>query len=65
MNDNKAEDLARKAIDTAAGGDEAKARKLAEQAKKMDPNAAAEVGAEADQERQDASSYQERQKTDG
>lgn len=57
----KAEELADEALEVAVEGDEAKARALADQARKLDPKAAEKVGNEAEADRQDASRYQKKQ----
>lgn len=62
MSDKRtAEDLADKALDTAVEGDEARARKLAEQAKKIDPSVAQKVSDEAEAEQEKAAEYQKRE----
>lgn len=58
----QARKLADEALDTAAEGDVARARELAEKAKKADPNAAQSVSDEADAEREQAATYQKREK---
>lgn len=54
---DKAHDLAEQALDKAVDGDQAKAKKLAEEAKRLDPSAAEEVSREVEQERADAEKH--------
>ena len=54
----KAKDLAEQAIDKAADGDEAQARKLVGEAKKIDPKAADTVADEAARDRDQAATYE-------
>ena len=53
----KARDLAEEALDTAAEGDAGKARRLAEEAKKLDPDSARDAAREADAEQKQAEKY--------
>lgn len=54
----KARRLAEKAVDEAAAGDRAKAKRLAADARTLDPDAAQEVARETDAERRRAEKYE-------
>ncbi|WP_207477781.1 hypothetical protein [Arenibaculum pallidiluteum] len=53
----KARELAEKALDKAAEGDERQSEKLLEEARKIDPAAVAEVSDEIEEDRRQAERY--------
>jgi len=56
----KAHDLAEEAIDKAAQGDTADAKKMVEEAKKLDPKIAEEMGREVESDRRKAEAFRDK-----
>lgn len=56
---DRAADLAEQALDKAVDGDTAKAKKLAEEAKRLDPGAVEEVGRDVEKDRRDAEKHRQ------